>query len=256
MVYNNVTNTLRKWCNEMTQRYSDQYQQKRATTGQSLRFLPYIVTAELHYKLGVLVDRDFHGYKAYLDAVADLMSIHIDSRLKKEYGKVELYYIRTAETEFRNYLETISPDCPAPACPYHRIIWGKEADMIADRIYNAWGYDTSYWYPLSGTSGDGMFFISPNWMEPHLDEIRCLLGIPHNHIYEYGEARYDRPHCAEVDALENYSGQETVYCAKDFSWIIYYSHENTVTFAGTIVPRIKEILHAETEHWNRFEWDD
>lgn len=253
MIYNNVTNTLRNWCSEMTRRYSDEYQQERMRAGQSLRFLTYTVTAELHYKLGALVDRDFPNYKAYLNAVSELMSIHIDFTLKKELGKVEIYYIRTAEIAFLDYLKTLSPDCLAPACPYYRIIRGEEADMIADNIFSSWGYDTSYWHPLNGESGTDRLFIAPKRIEPYLDEIRHLLGIPQEHIYEYGEAWYDHPHCAEVDDLKNYSGCETAYCAKDFSWIIYYSHENTVTFAGSIVPRIKEILRAEQEYWNRFD---
>jgi hypothetical protein len=59
-----------------------------------------------------------------------------------------------------------------------------------------------------------------------------------------------------VDKLEDCSGCETAYCPKDFSWIIYYSHENTVTFAGTIVPQIKKLLRSEQAYWNRFDWSD
>lgn len=253
MVYNNVTNTLRNWCQEMTQRYSDMYRQERASTGQNPHFLSYLVTAELQYKLGTLIDKDFPDYTAYLNAVSHLMSIHIDFTLKKELGADENYYVQATETAFRNYLETLSSDCPAPTVPYSRIIWGDEADNIANRIFDTWDYDTSYWYPLNGKFDADKLFIAPKWIDSHLDEIRHLLGIPQNHIYEYGEAWYDCTHCAEVDALENTSGCEVAYCAKDFSWIIYYSHENTVTFAGTIIPGIKEILYGEEEHWNRFE---
>jgi len=114
-----------------------------------------------------------------------------------------------------------------------------------------WGYDTTYWYPLKGEFDDSKLFISPHWLVPHMDEINQLLGIPNNHIYEYGKSWYSVPHCAEVDKPESYAGCETAYFSKDFSWIIYYSHENTVTFAGIIVSKIKEILYSEKEHWNR-----
>ena len=46
-----------------------------------------------------------------------------------------------------------------------------------------------------------------------------------------------------------------IYTDKDFSWAIYFSHENTVAFAGTIVPKVKEMMSKEKEHWNKFEWN-
>lgn len=256
MVYNNVTNTLRNWCNEMTHRYSNEYQIERTRSGQSVRFLSYLVTAELSYKLGSIIDKDYPFFEAYRNAILELIPIHINHTLKKELGKIETYYVQRAESAFLEYLDSVLADCPSPNVPYCRIIQGPEAISIADHFYESWKYDTTYWYPLNGMSGNEMLFISPKRIEPYLGAIRQLLGLPQNHIYEYGEARYDRLHCAEVEELENYSGCETAYCPKDFSWIIYFSHENTVTFAGTIVPQIKEILRSEMEHWNRFEWDD
>jgi len=253
VVYNNVTNTLRNWCDEMTQRYSEAYQQERSRNGQSVRFLSYLVTTELSYKLGTLIDKEYPSFEEYLKAILELLPQHIDYTLKKEFGKIETYYIQAAESAFREYMNSVSPDCTSPNVPYNRIIRGEEANIIANRYYEAWRYDTTYWYPLNRMSGDEKLFISPERIVPYLGEIFRLLKLPQNHVYEYGESVYDHPYCAEVDELGDYSGCECAFCPKDFSWIIYYSHENTVTFAGTIVPRIKEILHAEQEHWNRFE---
>lgn len=52
-----------------------------------------------------------------------------------------------------------------------------------------------------------------------------------------------------------YGGCETIYTDKDFSWAIYFSHEDTVAFAGSIVPKAKELLSTKKEYWNKFEWD-
>ncbi len=244
MICNNVTNALRAWCLAATDRYSRECQQERLDTGISLRFISSAVTAELHYKLGTLIDQDFPCYPAYLTAVADLMQIHIDFTLTKPLDPAESHYVRIAENAFWDYLQSLSPDCPAPDVPYCRIIRGSEAKKIARQIRRAWGYDTSCWYPLNGEPASGKFFISTKWIEPHMDEIRRLLGTPPNRIYEYGEEWYDLPHCAEVDQIKTRSS-EIAYSPKDFSWLIYFSHENTVTFAGTIVPAIQEILRGE-----------
>ncbi len=45
-------------------------------------------------------------------------------------------------------------------------------------------------------------------------------------------------------------GCESIYTDKDFTWAGYFSHENTVTFAGAIVPFAKELLAKEQKHWD------
>ena len=255
MVFNNITNLLRQWCCAKSQEYCRAYQQAGTANGGNSRFFSYLVTDELCYKLGTLIDLDFPHYDAYLTAIIQLMCIHVNPSLSGTLGKVQEYYVHMAETAFHAYLKTLTPDCAAPLCPYWRTIWGKEAEGIIAEIQDKWNYNKSYWYPLDGTQDEDRFFISPQWLKPHLAEIKNALGLPNGHIYEYGESMYTCSHCAEVDDLYFYDGLEHVHCPKDFSWIIYYSHENTVTFAGSIVPQIKEILHAEKAHWNHFEWD-
>ena len=137
--------------------------------------------------------------------------------------------------------------------PYRRVIWGDEADCIIDRFYEVWKYNTTYWYPLNEMSGDDKLFMRYERVRPYLGEINRILGLPQERIYEYGEACYNRLHCAEVDELEEYSGSEVAYCPKDFSWLIYYSHEDTVTFAGDIVSLVKGILGKEREYWDCFD---
>lgn len=256
MIFNNVTNSLRKWCDEMTRIYSAEYEAERSTACQSFRFLSYLVTAELSYKLASMTDLDYPSFDAYRSAVLDLIPIHMDFSLKRELGRVESYYVHRAEAAFREYLDTVSPDCISPDVPYYRVILGAEADAIGEQFYRVWKYDTSYWYPLKEMPGEDKLYIAPQRIEPYWDKIYPLLGLHRNHIYEYGEAVYDHPHCAEVEELADYAGCETAYCPKDFSWIIYFSHENTVTFAGSILPQVKQILHGEKAHWNCFDWED
>ena len=50
-----------------------------------------------------------------------------------------------------------------------------------------------------------------------------------------------------------YSGSETIYTDQQFTWAIYYSHENTVSFAGSIVPKVKDLLLPVKDHWDKFE---
>jgi hypothetical protein len=61
-------------------------------------------------------------------------------------------------------------------------------------------------------------------------------------MFSLEESWFQHPNCLETDDLEGYGGIERFYTAKDYSWLIYFSHENTVSFAGSLVPAAKELL--------------
>ena len=89
-----------------------------------------------------------------------------------------------------------------------------------------------------------------------INRVLQLIGLPQTHMYSNGESNYRYPdYCLETVELTEYGGLESIYTDKDFSWAIYFSHENTVTFAGSIVPKVKELLEKEKEHWDKFEWN-
>ena len=143
--------------------------------------------------------------------------------------------------------------------PYSRVIVGSEATALQDKFRSVWGYvNTSYWFPLMGDQPKEIsekFFIMLDYAEPYMKQIEQIIGLPQTHIYSYGEDVF-RPHnCRETVELIGYGGLETIYADKNFSWAIYFSHENTVAFAGSIVPEVKELLSKEKEHWDKFEWD-
>ncbi len=98
------------------------------------------------------------------------------------------------------------------------------------------------------------FFVMFDYAEPYMKQIEQIINLPQTHIYSYGENFLRPENCVETVELLEYGGHETMYTDKDFSWAIYFSHENTVAFAGSIVPAVKEILSGEKEHFDKLEW--
>ena len=143
--------------------------------------------------------------------------------------------------------------------PYARAIVGEEAAALQERFRSVWGYvNTSYWYPLMGERPKEVtekFFVMFDYFKPYMKQLEQMIGLPQTRMYSYGEGNYGAPNCFETVELTEYGGLETIYTDKDFSWAIYFSHENTVTFAGSIVPKAKELLAKEKEHWDKFEWN-
>ena len=138
--------------------------------------------------------------------------------------------------------------------PYYRVINGEERERLEYTILEKWDYDpVHYWYPLRGGFDEKKLFFPADRLEPYLVRLRRLLGLPDRHIYEYGEGCGESSQLALVDDIYGYGGFECMCLPEDLSWAVYFSHEDTVTFAGSILGAVKELLADEREHWNKWE---
>lgn len=250
MKFNHVIDTLRQFCLEKAAAYAEEYEQRGG-----LYFYRYLVMNELHVKLCTLVDREFSNFGACLAAVKALIPGHLNSTLQNPSPVAE-HFIREAEAAFRKRLESLRPDCPAPKIPYLRHLTGEEAECMAARFREKWDYvPQNYWYPMDGQKiREDRLFLSADYVEDYWEALEKLLGLPGTHVFCLNESNYPGgPACMEMVELIGYGGLENACCDRGFSWIVYFSHENTVTFAGSILPQVRRLLAAEREHWNRWE---
>ena len=191
--YSHVIDTLRQFCLDMSGVYQEEYERQGG-----LGFCRYLVMDELHDKLCTLVDREFPDFEACLAAVKELLPGYRNPTLQKP-SPVAAYFIREAETAFRERLESIRPDCPAPEIPYLRLLTGEEAERIAARFRETWGYvPRNYWYPMNGEEiREDRLYISGDYVESYWDELEKLLGLPERHIFYFLIARGDLPNFSE-----------------------------------------------------------
>lgn len=250
MKFNNVIDTLRLACGELSVHYSEAYQQH----GDSLCYFRYLVTDEIGAQLCTLVDAEFSDFAEFCGLVREFLSDYSDCLMKNPQPEAKVY-IQEAEQAFLEQLEAVKPDCKAPQIPYFRYLTGEERNHVIARFREKWDYvPHKYWYPLTSLKiKEDTLFLMADYVEGYWPQIEILLGLTEKRIYSCGESDYSGLECAEVTEIVGYGGFETAYCPKDFSWIIYFSHEETVTFAGSILPEIRKILEPERAHWNRWE---
>lgn len=253
MVFNGVTEYLRRYCYDLEERYRKRSEEERLCTGRSLLFVKGFFFEEMAYKLAALVDWDAPSFEAYREQVRALIPVRKAYVLRKERVPEALALVREAEEELRGLLGSLTEQNTAEPEHYLRVIHGAEREQLEYAILEKWGYCADYWYPLKGGFDENKLFLSVDWFEPYWDRLCALAGLPENRVYEYGESYFDDGQLLEVDDMTGYGGNECAYLPKDLSWIIYFSHENTVTFAGTILPTVRELLAPEREHWNKWE---
>lgn len=257
MIFNNIVNYLKLWCAKKSESYRD----KNNNYG-GVSSVVSMLLWELEFKLSSLTDKEFDSIDDFKNEVLGLIDVHYDRSVIEPQNSIAERMIDKVNDEFRLCLSDVLFDVdslPPIDLPYRRVILNDEAKILIDKFRTVWGYEnTSYWFPLMGEEPKHVsdkFFVMFDYIEPHLEELCELIGLPDIHIYEYSEEDIWPDHIIETLEIADYGGHETIYTDKDFSWAIYYSHEDTIAFAGTIVPKVKELLRDEKEHWNKFEWN-
>ena len=257
MIFNNVINHLKLWCIHKAKSYQQEY----AGYGGVL-YVGYQVAHEMEFKLSTLIDKSFENANDLREEVMGLIHIHYEPSVLKPQNSAAKHIVDKTNQEFCDYFEEVisrRESLPLADIPYNRVIIGTDATALKDKFRLIWKYvNTSYWFPLMGAEPveiSEKFFVMCDFFEPYMKQLERIIGLPKIHIYSFGENDFRPEHCIETTELIEYGGCETIYTDKDFSWAIYFSHEGTVSFAGSIVPIAKKLLLTEKEHWNSFEWN-
>ena len=257
MTFNNIINHLKLWCINKAKAYQQVYGNYGGIT-----YVGYQVAYEVEFKLSTLIDKSFDSVADLKREVVNLIDVHYEPSALNPQNSLAKHIIDKTNREFCEFLEDIFAKSEALTLadiPYARAIVGAEAAALQDKFRSVWGYvNTSYWFPLMGDEPKEIsekFFIMFDYIEPYMKQVEAIIGLPQTHIYSYGESVFRPPNCIETVEIIEYGGCETIYTDRDFTWAIYFSHENTVAFAGSIVPMVKELLSNEKEHWDKFEWD-
>jgi hypothetical protein len=134
-------------------------------------------------------------------------------------------------------------------------------ESIRDRLSNLWDVNELYWYPIYSCSRDDVIALDSNYivMNQKLKDIkRWLLGMDINKMYELREngLAYEIINIEDYDLWESddyFWNNEGYWFDQTFEWIIYLSHEQTMTFGGdVIIHRLK----TEWEDWDmHLKWD-
>ena len=257
MTFNNILSHSKLWCENKAEAYQKAYEAHGGIT-----YVGYLIACELEFKLSTLIDKSFEDIEHFKREVLSLVDVHYEPSILKPQNSLVQHIIDKMNKEFCEFLEEVlskQESLSLSDMPYMRVIIGSEANALQDKFRLVWGYvNTSYWFPLMGDEPKEIsekLFIMYDYFEPYMKQVEQIIGLPLTHIYSYGEDISRPPNCRETVELIEYGGCETIYTDKDFTWAIYFSHENTVAFVGAIVPKIKELLANESDHWNKFEWD-
>ncbi|MDR3292769.1 MAG: hypothetical protein LBT20_01540 [Clostridiales bacterium] len=124
--------------------------------------------------------------------------------------------------------------------PYGRKLSNEESKMIREKLLQVWNFDGDYWNPLTDNyKGEILVVISEFITDKDIEKIQSFLNVDNiNHCYAVDENKNDYE-CGYISV----TSCEEVCVDKRLDWLIYSSHEGTVSFAGTpLIAFVKELF--------------
>lgn len=129
----------------------------------------------------------------------------------------------------------------------------SESEELVQKLNSIWGITRDYWTPLDGNSAREDLIYYPQdyfyreFKHYRLTEVLEKLNDDRILCWSF-ETNPNEFYSVAPDELERYDGLERFYCGSDYDWVIYQSHEDTITFAG------KKLIDALKESWE--DWQD
>lgn len=121
--------------------------------------------------------------------------------------------------------------------PYRRTLSTSESQALWSAVKKRWGVGSRYWYPLEGVAPPNTIVFRADAFEEKFghERLQYLLsefGV--EQVFELNEHQGAEPEYEVAVALVDvfYRGDEVYWTPQGQEWLIYVSHENSVTFSG------------------------
>lgn len=166
----------------------------------------------------------------------------IEEQAMNEERKLLCEYIETLDNEDLEYVEPLF---------YRYVLSEIERELIWGKLKDKWNHiGEGYWYPLTTWKMDGVEAFQDSYFEKEfsfekLQDVLKELGT--KKLWEFREDNIN----AEIElSIFEPCFTESYWFDESFEWLIYASHESSITFAGSILPKIKE----NWENWEERLW--
>jgi len=128
--------------------------------------------------------------------------------------------------------------------PYTRVLPPEEAQKIWGSVELVWGLRRrEYWYPIAGTGRpDIEAFQAPPLLRTLTPE-RLASFMAERDVTRVWELReYGSVYELDASTLEpKYNGEEGFWTSVTLDWIIYASHESSITVGGWLLEELKRV---------------
>ncbi len=252
-----ILTAAKRYCIDNFNYWSKQYSDKRTGSDYPYSysdndydlFPRYNVSTAILQELQFYTDKDFANIGECRQMIKMVGQESQSLFTEGEKNKIEANAIQEERDKFNQFIDNLKTDFLLTVKPmaHRRRLKKNEQTEIDKELKEKWGVDC-YWYPLIDLKIDKKaIFIKKDHLNKN--DYSKISGFINNLItgliYEISEDQIDY----EIEKMELDSDcYETIYCDKNFTWIIYGSHEGTLSFGGKkVIDFVLELLKDRKE---------
>jgi hypothetical protein len=165
-------------------------------------------------------------------------------------GAVEKRVMEEERETFSNFVRLVSQEELSKIEPlfFRRVISTTESKQLWARLVEIWGVDKPHgvMYPIVPNNPKNALFLEEDFFKKEVGtEILRAILTEHGtkRVWELREFISDPEYELDVSVLEPYyNGAEGYWFTSEMDWIIYASHEGTITFNGWIIGATRKVL--------------
>jgi hypothetical protein len=156
--------------------------------------------------------------------------------------------IEDEREKFCTYIESLTPDSISfvEPLPYRRTLIPAEVESLWRRIEKRWGTSgRSYWYPFGEKTEPTLAVFDSTAFEKHIShrQLRAVgLSLGFSRLYELRE--FGEGNC--IMAIDLWQPRyardgEGFWVSDNLEWIMYASHESTITVGGRLNDEVRAL---------------
>jgi hypothetical protein len=154
-----------------------------------------------------------------------------------------------ARTSYLDHVARLPPEEAAgvPAVPYRRVPSESKRQKIGRELSERWHVDPlhHYWHPLRGEETPADVLAMQDWYFHRDVGVAILQGVLLRHgvtrVWQINELRLP-PEYELHPSLCEFRGSETYWSSRGLDWLVYTSHEASITFAGPwLIEELKQV---------------
>jgi hypothetical protein len=250
----NLHTSIRRYCIERRSLWAGRYDELRAG-GRDRKGREYSDEALSTFPRYLILDAMLEQIERYRpeefasleEAKECFGAIADETRLDERFlGGLETKAIDEERGLLEEFIENQTGDSLSEVEPlfYRRVISETEENAIRASLKERWGIDHGYWFPLSNEGPADVEAFQDQYFESEvgtekLEQILRSRGV--TRVWEIGEGK--RRYEVDVSHIEPYyyysGGEECFWGDETFDWIMYASHEGSLTIGGWLLDEIK-----------------
>jgi hypothetical protein len=239
-----------RYCMDNYIYWFDKYKNQNAPNGHSL-FPRYLVLEAILQKLQMNIDLPASTVEECLSELISIGNNAQSDSINNIKSEIGIEAINDERKKFIEYISNVQEDQlnKVLPLPYDRKLNVDESMTIREKFKHIWAFGGGYWNPLTDDyKGETLFLMVCDMKKEDKEKIVHFLTIG-------SEKRFftidDMGNDFETEIIE-FESVEVAYTNKSFEWILYFSHEGTVTFGGTnLINYIKTLFSNRTNKINK-----